>query len=291
MSNIALYIIIVLIWGSTWLAIEFQLGIVAPEVSVFYRYVLAATLLFAWSLIRRLPLRFNRSAHFKFALLGFLLFCFNYILAYHAQRFVTSALIAIAFSTMLWMNIVNARLFFGTKIGRQVYFGAFLGVCGITLMFWPSIETLSLEDATVTGALLGIAGTYAASLGNMVSQSAQRQKLPILQSNAWGMGYGAAFTGLIVVVKGEPFIFDFSVPYITALLYLAIFGSIIGFGTYLQLLGRIGAHKAGYASVMFPVVALLLSMAFEGLELDSLTVGGIVIALAGNYFVMRKEPG
>lgn len=290
MNNITLYVAIVLIWGSTWLAIEYQLGVVAPEVSVFYRYALAAIALFAWSGARRLPMRFGLTAHVKFVLLGFFMFSFNYILAYHAQRFVTSALIAIAFSTLLWMNIINARLFFGVRACRNVLIGAVLGVIGIALMFWPSVASLSLGDATVLGALLGLAGTYSASIGNMVSQAAQKQKLPILQSNAWGMLYGALFTALIVVAKGEAFTFDPSVRYVSALLYLTVIGSIVGFGVYLKLLGQIGAHKAGYVTVMFPVVAIALSVLFEGMTLDPVTGLGIGIALLGNVFVMRREP-
>ena len=69
---------------------------------------------------------------------------------------------------------------------------------------------------------------------------------------------------------------------------MAIFGSVIAFGAYLTLLGRIGAHKAGYATVMFPVVALVLSMAFEDLKLDLAIVSGTALVLVGNLLVLRK---
>jgi len=289
MSNSALYIITVLIWGSTWLAIEFQLGTVAPEVSVLYRYLLAAGLLFAWSFVRRLPLRFDFRTHLRFALLGLLMFCLNYILAYHAQRFVASALIAVAFSMILWLNIINSRIFFGVRSNGRVLFGALLGLLGISAMFWPSIVTISLSDATVIGALLGMAGAYAASLGNMISQGSQRHGIPIIQSNAWGMAYGALFTLLIVIRLDRPLTFDWSPDYVVSLLYLAIFGSIVAFGAYLQLLGRIGAHKAGYATVLFPVVALVLSALFEDFQLNGLILSGMALALTGNYFVMKPS--
>lgn len=291
MSNTALYVIVVAIWGSTWLAIEFQLGVVSPEVSVFYRYLIAATLLFGWSKLRRLPLRFDRFAHLRFLLLGFFLFCINYILAYHAQRFVTSAFVAIVFSMMLWMNIVNTRLFFGTPISRNVIAGASLGICGVATMFWPSIRHVPIGDASVTGALLAIGGTYSASIGNMVSQSAQRVSLPVLQSNAWGMFYGATLCGIVVASSGKELLFENSVEYILSLLYLVVFGSIVGFGAYLQLLGRIGAHKAGYATVMFPVVALTLSIHFEAVVIDRYIVSGILLTLLGNYFVLLRNTG
>jgi drug/metabolite transporter (DMT)-like permease len=287
MDNRALYLITVLIWGSTWIAIEFQLGRVAPEVSIFYRYSLAALLLFGWCRARGLTLGFDRGAHARFALLGILLFCLNYVLTYYAQQHITSALSAIAFSTMLWMNIANARLFFGTRAGARVVTGALLGIGGILTLFLPEVRTLSLSDATLYGAGLCVAGAYVASLGNMASQSAQKRGLPIVQSNAWGMFYGALFTGFIALLQGHEFSFDWSAGYVVSLAYLAVFGSIVAFGSYLTLLGRIGAHKAGYAVVMFPVVALVISFLFEGLALSANIVVGIALVMAGNVIILQ----
>jgi drug/metabolite transporter (DMT)-like permease len=287
MRNWTLYLVTVLVWGSTWFAIEFQLGVVAPEVSVFYRYAVATTLLFAWCFIRGLNLRFDRRAHVRFILLGTMLFCLNYIVAYHAQQYITSALTAIAFSTMLWMNIINARIFFGVRAGARVIAAALLGVSGIVILFTPQIEHVSLSDATLYGAGLAVLGALIASLGNMVSQSAQNDGLPIVQSNAWGMFYGSLLTGSIAFGQGKAFDFVWSLPYVLSLLYLTVFGSIVAFGAYLTLLGRIGAHKAGYAMVMFPVVALILSFFFEGLEITANVVLGVSLVLLGNVFILR----
>ena len=292
MSNSLLYALTVLIWGSTWLAIEFQLGVVPAEVSVFYRYVLAASLLFAWCLAVRKPMRFGASAHLRFMLLGLLMFGLNYILAYRAQIHVTSALAAIVFSTMLWMNMINARLFFGARSDWRAIGGSLLGIAGIVIIFYPQIEELSLDDATFYGTSLALLGALLISFGNMVSQEAQSRGLPILQSNAWGMAYGALFTGLIAFVSGREFVFDWRPAYMASLAYLAVIGSIVAFGAYLTLLGRIGAHKAGYATVLFPVVALVLSLLFEGLTINASLVMGTLLVLSGNVFVLRarKKP-
>ena len=287
MSNWFLYAVTVLVWGSTWLAIEFQLGTVAPEVSIFYRYLLAAGLLFAWCRYRGLKLQFRLRAHVSFLMLGVLLFSLNYITAYYAQEYITSAMTAIAFSMMVWMNIVNARIFFGTRAGWRVIAGSVLGVVGIAVLFLPQVEQLTFSDATLYGAGLAVLGAFLASLGNMVSQAAQKDGLPIIQSNAWGMFYGSILTGVIVIWQGKTFQFDTSPAYVVSLLYLTVFGSIIAFGSYLTLLGRIGAHKAGYAMVMFPVVALFLSVLFEGLELNRAIVAGVTLVLAGNLFILR----
>jgi drug/metabolite transporter (DMT)-like permease len=288
MNNTFLYIVTVVIWGSTWLAIEYQLGVVEPEVSITYRYLLAAVILFIWSKINRLKLLFNVKDHIWFALLGLLLFCLNYILAYRAQIHITSALAAIAFSTILWINIFLARLVFGTRAGRRVLFGAFLGIVGILVLFVPQIERVSLSDEVFFGSVLALLGAVVASIGNIISQAAQKRSLPVVQGNAWGMLYGAILTGSAALASGHEFNFDATFTYIASLLYLALFGSVVAFGAYLTLLGRIGAHKAGYATVMFPVVALALSLAFEGMRATVAIIVGTTLVLLGNLLVLKK---
>ena len=288
MSNAFLYVITVLVWGSTWFAIEFQLGEVAPEVSLVYRYLVAAACLFGWCLWRGKSLRFDARAHGWFVLLGALLFGINYVFAYRAQVYITSALTAIAFSSILWMNIINARLFFGIKARRRTLAGAGLGISGIVVMFAPQVGDLALTDATLLGSLLALISAFIASLGNMASQRAQRLSLPVVQANAWGMFYGALISAALAAWQGYEFTFEMSTSYVVSLAYLAVFGSVIAFGAYLTLLGRIGAHRAGYAMVMFPVVALAISVAFEGLEIDVTMLAGIALVLAGNLCVLDR---
>ncbi len=287
MSNAGLYTLTVLIWGSTWFAIEFQLGIVAPEVSIVYRYAIASVVLFIYSKISCLPLSFNLKTHVGFAVLGLFLFCLNYILAYRAQLFVTSALAAIVFSTMLWMNIGLARIAFGTRAGGRVILGALLGIAGILTIFLPQAGIVG--EQVITGCILAGLGALSASCGNIVSQKLQLGRIPVVQANAWGMAYGALITLAVVLIGGHEIRFEATFTYIASLLYLALFGSVVAFGAYLTLLGRIGAHRAGYATVMFPVVALILSLLFEGLHLEATIVLGTALVLTGNVLVLRER--
>lgn len=289
MSNTVLYITTVLIWGSTWLAIEYQLGVVEPEVSIVYRYLIASSVLFIYCKIKNLSLLFKVTSHFWFVLLGAFLFGLNYVFAYRAQVHITSALAAIAFSTMLWINIILSRLFFGTRAGRRVLTGAALGIVGIVTLFAPQVREISLSDSVFFGSVLALLGATMASIGNMVSQGAQARELPVMQANAWGMLYGAILTAVIALARGQEFNFDGTFTYIASLTYLAVFGSVVAFGAYLTLLGRIGAHKAGYATVMFPVVALFLSIVFEGLSLDWYIVIGTALVLFGNFLVLKER--
>ena len=217
------------------------------------------------------------------------MFCLNYIFAYRAQIYITSALSAIAFSSMLWMNILNARLFFGIRAGPRVYAGASLGIVGILVVFGPMIAEVSYSEGVLFGSIIAVTGALMASFGNMASQAAQSEKLPVVQSNAWSMLYGALFTATAAVLLGHQFTFEWSASYVLSLLYLTVFGSVIAFGAYLTLLGRVGAHRAGYSTVMFPIVALILSMLFEGLLPTPSIIGGFGLVLAGNLLVLRAR--
>lgn len=287
MGNLSLYILTVLIWGSTWFAIEFQLGTVAVEASIAYRYLIASASLFVWLLLRGKQLRYPLKAHLWFALMGGLMFCLNYLMAYRAQIYLPSALSAIVFSSVVWMNIINARVFFGVRAGWRVLLGSIVGVAGLAMLFLPQVGAINLSDKIVVGSLLAMLGAFSASLGNMVSQRTQARALPVLQSNAWGMLYGALATIAYALLNDVTFTIDWSAAYVGSLLYLSIFGSVVAFWSYLTLLGRIGAHRAGYVSVLFPVVALLISMAFEGLRLSVTLVLGTLFVLAGNVLVLN----
>ena len=289
MTNILLYSAAVMIWGSTWFAIEFQLGVVSPQVSLVYRFGLASVILFAWCLIRNRPLRFNPADHLYFMGLGLFLFGLNYIFSYSAQIYIISALNAIVCSCMVWMNILNARVFIKTRIDARTWTGAAFGITGITIVFWPSIQNVRLTDGIVIGIGASFMGALLASLGNILSQLAQRRGLPVMQSNAWGMCYGCLLNIGAAVVLGKPFLFDSSTSYLISLLYLAVFGSVVAFGCYLTLLGRIGAHRAGYAMVMFPLVALVLSALFENMALDVYTYTGVILALIGNLIILNRN--
>jgi len=288
MSNSILYIITVLIWGTTWIAINYQLGDVPPEASIVYRFGLAALILFAYCRIKNLSLKFNNKQHLQFMFFGLTLFGCNYFFLYSAQQHINSALTSIAFSMIMFFNVVNARIWFKTKITQRTYLGALLGLAGIIVLFWPQINDTELGAETLLGLSLCFVGTLFASTGNMVSMKNKLMDLPMMQANAWGMFYGSAFMTILLLAQGKSFEFSYTLPYVSSLLYLSIFGSIIAFASYLTLLNNIGAHKASYASVMFPAVAVVISSFVEGFSWNIYTVIGLLIILAGNIVVLTK---
>jgi drug/metabolite transporter (DMT)-like permease len=289
MQNALYYFVAVLIWGSTWLAIKFQLGIVAPELSIAYRFTLATVILFIYSGIRRLPLRFDRRQHAFMALQGFLLFSFNYILVYLAEGYLTSGLVGVLFSTIIITNVILGAIFLGSPVRMRVVVGGIVGIAGIAIIFYPEFASFDLSGGGGFGVVLTLISVVSASLGNIVSARNQRNDLPVIQTNAYGMAYGAAFMFILAIVNGAPLTFDPSFSYVAALLFLALFGSVIAFGAYLTLLGRIGADRAAYVTVLYPVIALSLSTLFEGMTWDLSQLAGVVLVVLGNVIVLTRR--
>lgn len=289
-KTLLLYVGIVLIWGATWLPVKLQLGLVPPSVSVAYRFWLAAAILFAWCLLRGLSLRFSRRQHGAIAAMGLTLFCTNFVLIYHGTQYLTSGLVAVVFSLIVPMNMANGALFFGRALDRRVAVGAAFGLAGICITFWNDILAFDAASGASLGLLLCLLGTYSASLGNMLSAKNQMNGLPILQSNAWGMSYGAAAISLYVMATGQDWLFDPAPVYIGSLLFLALVGSILGFGTYLTLLGRIGPDRAAYSSLLYPIVALGISTFAEDFHWTPRVLAGLALILCGNLLVLARWP-
>lgn len=284
--NGALYAATVLIWGSTWLAIKHQLGVVAPTASIAYRFALAAVLLVVWARVRGLPLAFPLRVHGRFALMGAFMFSTNFVCFYMAENHLTTGLVAIIFALSLPLNMLFAKVFFRRPVTPKVLVGGTTGLAGIIIVFWPELVRFNLNNATGRAIALSLAGTLLFCFGNVVSGKAQALGLPVVQSTAYAMAYGAALMSLCVLVFASGFKFDTSTSYTGSLIYLAVFGSVIGFGAYLTLLGRIGGERAAYATVLFPIVALLLSTMFESFTWTWRDVIGVALILVGNAVVL-----
>ena len=289
MSNLQLFIAAVAIWGSTWLAITFQLGKVAPEASVFYRFLLASVILFAYCLARRLPLRYRLQEHLWIALLGVLMFSVSYIFVYYAEQHVVSGLVAVGYSASPMLGLIGMRVFFGTPMSRLLILGSILGMIGIALVFWPEFAKLQGDRDTALGALHTIIAVVVSAFGAIVAQRNQRAELPLWQSMAWGMFYGSLFSLGVTLATGQSLTFEATMPYVLSLVYLAVLGSILAFAAYLTLLQRVGAARAGYIGVMVPIVALVISALFEKFQWHALTWLGIAVSVAGNVIVLRRK--
>jgi drug/metabolite transporter (DMT)-like permease len=280
--NAVLYLLTVLIWGTTWIAIKFQLGVVPAPVSIAYRFWLASAVLMALLALSRKPMLPPRQAWGLLLAQGLALFCCNFLCFYYASQWVPSGLVAVVFSTAPLWNAINGRLFLGRAIRPQVMLGALLGLTGIALLFLPQMQGHWGDNGMMLGLALALLGTLCFSCGNLLSSRMQALGLTPWLTNSWAMLIGASILGVAALVLGMPFALEPGTRYLGSLLYLAIIGSVIGFTAYLLLVGRIGPDRAAYSTVLFPVVALTVSTVFEGYHWTAPALAGLALVLAGN---------
>lgn len=288
MSNFGLFAICTLIWGSTWIAITFQLGEVAPIVSVAYRFTIAAVILGLYCKIKGLSLALPASVHLRLLIAGISLYTLDYTLLYHSEHYLLSALAAVLSSSVIYINVVLRRLLLRKAVRPEVLWGASLGLVGIILIFLPEFSQIEQDAMLWVGISFAAGSFFFAALGNVVSEQILNKGTPVIQMNFWAMSYGQVFTYGYALINGVAFTLPTDMNYWYALLYLAIFGSVIAFGAYMQLVQRIGSDKAAYVVLMYPLVSLLISTMFEGYLWTWLALLGVVFILAGNAIAMGK---
>jgi drug/metabolite transporter (DMT)-like permease len=288
MQVVILYTLSVLIWGSTWAAIRFQLGPVAEEVSVAYRFAIASLALFAYGLASRRPLRIPLQRYPMVVVQGVVLFSINYLLVYYGTNFITTGLVAVVFSLIVLSNAFFDRMFFGTPLESRLLLASIMGISGITLIFWPEVSSFSLQDETIRGVLIIVCAVLFASIGNMCAVENTSRGLPVVALNAHAMAWGSVASLAFALLLGREIVFPLQPAYVWSLLYLALFGSAIAFGFYLALIRKIGPARAAYTSVLFPLVALLISTLVEDYRWTTMSLAGVVLILGGNWMAMSK---
>jgi drug/metabolite transporter (DMT)-like permease len=291
--NAFLYIIVLLAWGSSWFGISFQLDYdVAPQVSIVWRFLLASLMLFIWCFARGLKLSFPWREHINWLLLGFFLFCINYICAYFGTIYLVSGLVCLIFSTLTLFTVLNGFVFFKKPVRLPILFGAIVGIAGLSIIFSNEISSTewSLDSGIVKGFLWMLLATFFASIGMLLSGQMQARKIPVIQSNAFSMLYGSLILVTYISFSDLSFSFDTSYNYVVSLIYLSLVASVIGFGVYLKLVGNIGADKASYVNIFTPTIALLLSTLFEDYVWSWTGLIGVILIIFGNIIVLYAKP-
>lgn len=288
-SNFFLFFTCAGIWGSTWTVIKYQLIGPDPVVSVLYRFVISASLMFLFAKWSQHSLRYSSRHHLIFLLQGTCNFSINYIFTYWAEQYAPSAIVATAFTLLVAYNIIGMKIFYKKRIAPMVYLGALLGIVGIGFIFSNELMEVKTRSTNLTGLGLGLIGTFFASSGNLLSYKSHLNKVPVSVSSAWGMLYGALVTLILALVQGKEFTFNFPSVYWLSLIYLSVFGTVIAFGAYFTLVGRIGAERAGYTSILSPVIAIMFSMALENLQLSRYLVIGLLFCLLGNFITLSSQ--
>lgn len=285
-TDAMLYVATVLIFGSGWLPLKLQLGVVAPEVSGLWRFSLAAVVMFAIVAATGGRLAFAVRDHLLFAGMGATLFSLNFVSFYYAGYHMPSGLLSVVFALAAIIIPVLSAVFLGAPLRRRVLAGAALGVLGLGLIFGPSAAEGQGVDGIGTGLALALAGTFCFSLGSLFSGIAGQRRYPIASMTAWGFLYGLLLLLAISLARGAPFIVEWNARYLGSLAYLVAAQTLSGFAVYLLLIRRIGANRAGYGTVLFPLVALALSTWYEAFHWTVTAAGGIGLVLAGTLLVL-----
>ena len=288
MNTALMFSAAVIAWGITPFAIKSQLDVVAPEMAVAYRFGLAAVLLIGWCLWRGRRLRFTWRQHLFIALEGVLLFALVDLGTYNAIARLTSGLIPLVFSLLPAATVFLGAALIGLKIKPRVVFAAGLGLVGIGMVFWPQLGDFDASGSALAGLGYAFGGMVALALGSLAAARNQEAGLPIVETAALGMAYGAAFAFLVSLALGGEVTWDPSLGFLAGLLWVALLASLLAYLCYLALIERIGPDRAAYVVVTVPIVALVISTAFENQAWTPVSLLGVVVVLLGGVLALSK---
>ncbi len=287
----ALFATVALSWGLTWYAIRLQLGPTPDVVAIFWRFLISAALLWPVLLAFGQARRARVRQHRWFALMGLCLFSGNFMMIYGSEHDVPSGLVSVVFCMSTVFNAFNMWIFEGVRPGRRVLLGSALGVAGVALLFAEQILQAGLfgaaggSAATLRGVGLALGGTYAFSLGNLVSRHATADGTSLPNAFVRAMSWGVVFLGLATLAAGHGFAAPLTPSWTGALAYLVLIGTLAGFGAYLSLVARIGPARAAYVTVVSPLIALTLSSLLEGYAWSVSAMLGVPLILLGNLVI------
>ena len=278
---------VTLIWGSTWMVIRGQLGVVPPTWSVSYRFLVAGVVMMLVCLATRRSLKQPLAAHGFFLAMAVCQFMLNFNFVYRAEAYVTSGLVAVAFALLVVPNAALAWVFLKQRITLRFAWGAMLGIVGVGLLF--AQEFGSVGHGVAIGLALTLLGVVAASVGNVLQASARGRSLDIMVTLAWAMSYGALGNAAYAwATSGAPVI-ELTPVYLGGLLYLGVVASAFAFTIYYDMIRAVGPARAAYSSVVVPFVAMGLSTLFEGYRWTTLGFVGVALAVAGLYIALRAR--
>jgi drug/metabolite transporter (DMT)-like permease len=284
------FIIITLIWGSTWIVIRDQLGPVPPTWSVTYRYIIACGAMFAYAAATRVPLSVGREGHLLAVAFGIPQFFLNFNFVYFAEQYITSGIVAVVFALLLVPNSALAWIFLKHRVGMRFLVGSAVAMAGVALLFVNEIRNSEVSTANVLiGIGLTILGVLAASVSNVMQGAERLRSRPIVAMLAWGMLYGTLANGLFAtLVYGAP-VFEYRLGYWLGLIYLGLFASALAFTFYFGILRAVGPGRAAYSSLLVPIIAMALSTIFEDYHWSTLAVAGGLLALLGLFIALRSR--
>lgn len=284
------FIVITLIWGSTWIVIKDQLGAVPPTWSVTYRFIIAGAAMFAYAWATRASLRIGWEGHKLAALFGIPQFFLNFNFVYAAEQHITSGLVAVVFALLLVPNTALAWLFLKHRVTGRFLLGSAIATAGVALLF---VQEMRASTAAPVEVLLGIGltllGVLSASVANVMQAMERLRVRPVSAMLAWGMAYGVLANALVAFGTYGPPVIEYRFGYWLGLLYLGLIASALAFTFYFSIVRAIGPGRAAYSSLLVPIIAMAFSTMFEGYRWSALAMAGGVLALIGLFVALRAR--
>lgn len=282
--------IVTLIWGSTWIVIRDQLGVVPASWSVTYRFLIAGIVMLLWAWQRGDRIAVDRRGLLFATGLGLAQFCLNFNFVYRSEQYVTSGLVALMYALLIVPNSILARIFLGQRMGRQLLVGSAIALAGVALLFVHEAREHPENGAAVLiGLGIALAGVFSASVANVMQATPTAKAYPMVPLLGIAMLIGAAMDASYATLTVGPPVFDWRWAYVGGLLYLGIVASAVAFTLYFGLIRTIGPAKAAYNGVVVPVIAMLLSTLFENYRWSPLAGAGAALALAGLVVALRAR--
>jgi drug/metabolite transporter (DMT)-like permease len=284
------FILVTLIWGSTWIVITDQLGTVPPAWSVAYRFAIGAAAMFAYARWSGASLRIGREGHMLAFLFGLPQFCLNYNLVYAAELYVTSGLVAVVFALLIVPNSLFARLFLKQEVTAGFLLGSAVALAGVALLFLQEFRSSGAPaDRILAGIGLTLLAVLSASVSNVMQASERLRSRPVAAMLAWGMAYGALADILLAWLLFGPPVVETRIGYWVSLLYLSLAASALAFALYYHVIRGIGPARAAYSSVLIPILAMALSTLFEHYRWSVVAAAGGALTLAGLILALRSR--
>lgn len=283
------FLLVALIWGSTWLVIKDQVGTVPPGWSVTWRFALAAVGMAVLATIRGERLRLGREGMVLAAAIGVFQFAMNFQFVYRAEVHLTSGLVAVLFALLLVPNALLARAVLGQPVTRGFLGGSVIALGGIALLLVHEYRLAPPEGKVVLGVVLTLCGIMSASVANVLQATERARRQPMLGVLFWAMVFGTLADAAISWAMSGPPQIEMRWSYLGGIAYLAIVGSVVTFPLYFMLIRELGAGRAAYNGVVVPVIAMLLSTLFEGYRWSLLAAGGGVLVMIGLVVALQAR--
>lgn len=283
------FLLVALIWGSTWLVIKDGLVAAPPSWSVAYRFGLAGIGMALLALVRRESFRMTAPAHLFAVAIGAAQFFANFNLVYRAELHITSGLVAVLFGLLMVPNAFLARIFLGQHLTVRFFVGGLIGLAGIAALIANEAQNAAPGGEVMLGVALTAVAILSASCANVSMASRTAQSVPLLVLLAWAMLWGTVFDSTLAWSVDGPPVFPASLRYWAGVAYLGLIGSVLAFPLYFTLVRKLGPGRAAYNGVVVPVIAMALSTVFEGYRWSALAVVGGVLALVGMVVALRAR--